>query len=262
MEGFPVGQHPLVIRLLKGVFNQRPPQPRYTHTWDVAKMLTYLKSLGSNESLSLKLLTQKLAMLLALVLGHRSSDLVRLSLSGHSYTPEGVVLPCNGLAKQSRPGNEKSLEPVVIAAFEDRLVCPVACLQEYQKSTAEFRKKETAMQLFLAMVPPHKPVSSSTIARWIKKSLEMAGLEPIFSAHSTRSAASTAAAMAGVSTQEIMNRAGWSNKDTFCKFYYRPRAEFDAAKKFGRAVLSYKHAKDMLMEPEPPEVQSVRASLS
>jgi len=50
-------------------------------------------------SLSLKLLTQKLVMLLALVLGHRFSDLVRLSLDGCTYTPEGVVLPCKGLAK-------------------------------------------------------------------------------------------------------------------------------------------------------------------
>ena len=29
----PVGQHPLVIRLLKGAFNLRPPKPRYSHTW-------------------------------------------------------------------------------------------------------------------------------------------------------------------------------------------------------------------------------------
>ena len=80
-------------------------------------MLLYLSNLGSNDSLSLKLLTQKLAILLALVLGHRYSDLVRLSLDGRTYTPEGVVLPCKGLAKQTRPGNEKSLQRVVISFF-------------------------------------------------------------------------------------------------------------------------------------------------
>ena len=93
----PVGQRPLVVRLLKGLFNQRPPKPRYSRTWNVTKMLTYLKSLGSNESLSLKLLTQRLAMLLALILRHRSSDLVRLSLGGHRYTPDsdpGDVVVC------------------------------------------------------------------------------------------------------------------------------------------------------------------------
>jgi len=94
-----VGQHSLVVRLLKGAYNQRPPQPKYCHTWDVSQMLLYLSNLGSNDSLSLKLLTQKLAMILALVLGHKFSDLVRLSLDGCTYTPEGVVLPCKGLAK-------------------------------------------------------------------------------------------------------------------------------------------------------------------
>ena len=90
--------------------------------------------------------------------------------------------------------------PVVIASFEEELLCPMACLRVYEKATAKFREDEAAMQLFLAVVPPHQPVSSSAIVQWIKKSLERAGLEPTFSPHSTRSAASTAAALSGLST--------------------------------------------------------------
>ena len=217
VEGFPVGQHPLVVKLLKGAYIQRPPKPRYSQTWDVTQMPAYLRSLGGNETLSLKLLTQKLAMLLALVLGHRSSDLVRLTLCGRSYIPEGVTLLCKGIVKQTRPGNEKSLQPVVIASFEEEPLCPVACLRVYEEATAKFKKDEAAMQLFLAVVPPHWPISSSTIARWVKNSLERAGLESTFSAHSTRSAVSTAAALSGLSTREIMDRAGWSSLDTFCR---------------------------------------------
>ena len=33
VDGFQIGQHPLVARLLKEVFNRRPPEPRYTETW-------------------------------------------------------------------------------------------------------------------------------------------------------------------------------------------------------------------------------------
>ena len=256
VEGFLVGQHPLVVRLLKGAYIQRPPKPKYSQTWDVTKMLTHLRSLGDNETLSLKLLTQKLAMLLALVLGHRSSDLVRLTLCGKAIPQRVSRYLAKGLAKQPRPGNEKALQPVVIASFEEELLCPVACLPVYEKATAKFREDEAAMQLFLAVVPPHWPVSSSTIGRWIKKSLERTGLEPTFSAHSTRSAASTAAALSGLSTQEVMDRTGWSSLDTFCKYYFRPQSEFCTAIRFGDAVLGYKHAQDMLIEPEPPEVQS------
>ena len=144
------------------------------------------------------------------MLAHRASDLVRLSLHGRAYTPEGVVLLCKGLAKQTKPGNEKSLQPVVIS---DKKLCPVACLQAYERATAAFRTNESAAQLFLALVPPHQPISS---ARCFKISLEKAGLDPEFTAHSTRSASSTTASMSGVSTQEIMNRAGWFNKGTLC----------------------------------------------
>ena len=34
IEGFAVGQHPLIIRLLKGVLNLRPATPRYQPSWD------------------------------------------------------------------------------------------------------------------------------------------------------------------------------------------------------------------------------------
>ena len=66
LNGLPVGQNLLVIQLLKGMFNNRPPKPRYSHTWEVSSVTTYLASLGSNRSLSLKQLSWKLAMLFSL----------------------------------------------------------------------------------------------------------------------------------------------------------------------------------------------------
>ena len=35
IDGHPVGQHPLVYKLLQGIFNKRAPMPRYQNTWDV-----------------------------------------------------------------------------------------------------------------------------------------------------------------------------------------------------------------------------------
>ena len=42
-----IGSHPLVSQLLKGMFNLRPPQPRYSHTWNVSHVLSYTKSIGA-----------------------------------------------------------------------------------------------------------------------------------------------------------------------------------------------------------------------
>ena len=239
IEGFPVGKHPLVCRLLKGVYNLPPPFPRYDCTWEVTKVTSLLQALGDNKQMTLKDLTQKLAMLLALVLAHRSSGLARLTLQGRKFTPEGVVLATKGVAKHTRPGREESLQPVTIPAFqEDKSLCPVECLKAYITATSQFRATEKSQQVFLSYQAPHKPVQSCTIARWIKQILKASGLNTeVFSAHSTRGAASTAAAMAGMSVQQIMARAGWSSMDTFCQHYYRPPAEATNAVNFGQAVL-------------------------
>ena len=74
--------------------------------WDVSVMLTFLRKWCINEELSLKRLTQKLIMILALVIGHWCSDLVRQALTGQCYTANGVLLSCVGLAIQAKPNNE------------------------------------------------------------------------------------------------------------------------------------------------------------
>ena len=66
---------------MKGAFNTRPPRPKYTETWDVDQVLQYLITLGSNVGLSLKNLTLKLAMLMALVIADRSHKLSSHELS-------------------------------------------------------------------------------------------------------------------------------------------------------------------------------------
>ena len=35
VDDMPVGQHSLVTSLMAGIFNSRPPQPRYIFVWDV-----------------------------------------------------------------------------------------------------------------------------------------------------------------------------------------------------------------------------------
>ena len=44
VDGYEVGQHPLVSRTIKGIFHERPLQPRYSETWSVATVTTYIES--------------------------------------------------------------------------------------------------------------------------------------------------------------------------------------------------------------------------
>ena len=222
VDGVEVGQHPLVSRVMKGAFNLRPPQPRYEATWDVTIVLHYIESLGSSNSLPLQRLW-KLAMLMALTRPSRSADLTRLDLR---YTPDGVVFQEAGLAKQSRQKNPRA-EFFFPAFSQNTALCPMATLRVYEQKTESFRslEDEGRTRLFLAVVRPHKPVSSSTLARWMKSMLEKAGIDTgIFKAHSVR----------GAAIADILKAADWSSKSVFTKFYYKPVRSGT----FGEAVLS------------------------
>ena len=76
-----MGQSPLVCSLLAGVFNKRPPQPRYTSIWDVDQVITFLKGLPAHKDLSDKEITLKLTVLLALTAASRCSEIKYLKLS-------------------------------------------------------------------------------------------------------------------------------------------------------------------------------------
>ena len=80
IETVPVGQHPRVSSLMTGIFNQRPPQPRYSFVWDVEQVFSYLHNLPDHEQLSDRLLTLKLTMLLALASACRCSEIQNLDI--------------------------------------------------------------------------------------------------------------------------------------------------------------------------------------
>ena len=102
VDDMDVGKHPLVARVLKGAFHARPPLPRYTTTWNVQVVLDCISKWGDTHSLSLKLLTYKLVMLMALVRPSRSADIASLTISKCQFKPEGVSFLPSDLAKQSR----------------------------------------------------------------------------------------------------------------------------------------------------------------
>ena len=183
-----VGEHPMICQLLKGIFNSRPPQPRYSFTWDVSVVVGHIKSLCANSALSLKVLSQKLAMLLALTSAERSSELAAHDLRFRRVCPEGVVfnLPC--LTKSIRSG--KNLKQSFHTSFpEDKNLCVVECLREYEARTKDMRTVIAGQEnkLFLSIVQPHKPVSSGTVTRWVRGLLQAGGIDTSqFKPHSVR----------------------------------------------------------------------------
>ena len=52
VDGHPVGQHPEIVLIMRGIFNRKPPSAKYNSAWDVDVVLYYLRS-QENTSLSL-----------------------------------------------------------------------------------------------------------------------------------------------------------------------------------------------------------------
>ena len=124
-------------RALKGAFNERPPQPKYTFFWDVDQVISFLSKLGSNEVMSLQQITLKLVMLMALTTPSRSADLSQLDIKHRSYSPEGVLFQPVHLSKQSR--QNKLLADFFFPAFRtDKNLCMVSALRIYEDRTLSF----------------------------------------------------------------------------------------------------------------------------
>ena len=67
---------------------------------------------------------------------------------------------------------------------------------------------------------PHKRVTQKTISRWFKTSLKLASIDTdVFKGHSIRSAASNAAKTQGAQMTDTLSIAGWSNEETFARYY-------------------------------------------
>ena len=194
IDGYPVGQHPYIINLMKGILNNRPPKPRYSYTWDVRAVTGYIKQMGDNSALKLKQLSLKLALLFAITCPKRVSSLANLDLNHHRFSPEGLTFTLF-TTKTTRPDETVTAFYTVFPG--DKRLCPVACFKEYISVTAKFRNstKDQFNRLFLSFIKPHKPVTSSTLACWIRSLLGDSGIDTeIFKAHSVRGAATSAAA--------------------------------------------------------------------
>ena len=152
---------------MKGIFHLRLRQPRYTKTWDVSKVLSYLKSIGPNDSLMLKQLTLKTAVLLTTLGGRRIHTLHMLRVIHMEQSLDKVIFHIIGLKKCSKPTRPNQL--IVYRAYvEDELLCPVKCIYAYLAQRSKIITQNFT-EFFITFGKPHHPASKDTLARWVKE---------------------------------------------------------------------------------------------
>ena len=230
INNVPVGQIPIICRFMKGVFNERPALPKYDVTWDVNIVLHYLKSLSPVNTIPMKLLSHKLAMLLILLSGQRGQTVHLLDVRNMTLSQGYAKFTIGDKIKTTRPGRHVA-ELAFRAYAPDRRLCVHTALTAYLARTLDVRGKET--KLFLTLKSPHKGISRDTLRRWLRDALCNAGIDlTIFSPHSTRSASTSAAAKNKIPLLTLIRAAGWHTETTFSKYYNKPVSSF-----FGDHVL-------------------------
>ncbi|KAK3108935.1 hypothetical protein FSP39_019143 [Pinctada imbricata] len=204
---------------MTGIFNSRPPIPRYTETWDVDQVLKYILTLPENKDLSLKQLTHKVTMLMALTSACRSSEICKLDMNYMNVERDEVTFTLTELSK-TRKASDKPLE-MKFPKHEVGKLDVMACIIAYMDKTNNVREQES--KFLSSFVKPHKAVKPCTILGWIKNLLTDAGVNTsVFKPHSTRGACTSKENKLGLSVQQIMQKANWKSVSTFQKFYNKP----------------------------------------
>jgi integrase len=223
-----LSRHVLVRRFLKGAFNKRPALSKCTETWDPEIVLAHFENGEKADVMSLKDLTLKLTMLLALLSAQRVQTLVSLDINNMTSCDERVIFRIQKLMKQSRPNFHLNYIELLPYPRSERL-CVVTLLKEYLKRTESLRHDS---QLLVSFTQPHNAVGASTVSRWLKIQLASAGILN-FTGHSTRAASTSKAFKNKIPIDSILTAAGWSGSSTFAKFYNKPIK----SKNFGEALL-------------------------
>ncbi len=217
----PFGQHPLVKRFMKGIFELRPTFPRYEWIWDVNIVFDYLRKQPAIQELTLKVLTLHLTFLLLLLSGKRVQTIHLLDLDTMTLSDTKCVFVIREKVKQTRVGYH--INPITFEAYPpEPALCVISHLCEYINRTKTLRKPD-CKQLLISFVKPYKAVSRETVSRWCKTVLNLAGINTkLFGTHSTRAASTSCAARKVGDITQILESVGWSNATTFQTFYNKP----------------------------------------
>lgn len=170
----------LTRSMMRGMFNLRPPKARYTAVWDVNQVLVFLSAMIATQPMDISCKTATLLMLLS---GNRVNMLSNMKWTNMYVTESEVTFTVDSVLKHNRSTSEL---PMVFRAYtHEPTLCPVTTVGKY----LDFRRdKSGEPELFITTRPTkgaYKAATSDTIARWIKKTMGLAGIDTgKFTAHS------------------------------------------------------------------------------
>ena len=204
IDGKRLGENEDVHQFMVGKARLMPRQPKYVQIWDPQIVFDFLLKWSPAKFLSLIQLAMKTATMILLVSGQRPQILKFLSIENMQKKKSQInfVIPQN--LKHSRK-NTPATQIKLLAYPGDKRICVVNYVNAYLARTEKIRKSQS---LFITSTPPYEQATLSTMARWVKTVLKLAGIDTtIFAPGSTRAASANAAHQAGVPLNTIMEKS-------------------------------------------------------
>ena len=82
----------------------------------------------------------------------------------------------------------------------------MTCIDDYKERTKVSRTQNETNIFFLSLKKTHKPVSKSTLTKWIIKTLNLSGIDVSkFKAHSVRSPSSSKVTSLGLQIKDVLS---------------------------------------------------------
>ena len=143
------GKHPIIARMLKGIFRNRPALPRYMVTYDPDLVLNFLKFLPSWNNVTLKWLTLKTVTILSLLSGHRCQSINSLTLAHMDININKVIFYIPKVIKNTTRSFHP--QPVELKAYnKDESFCPVSTVVEYIEVQKKLENPKTLLSVTIS----------------------------------------------------------------------------------------------------------------
>jgi hypothetical protein len=138
---------------------------------------------------------------LALLTAQRCQTLSSLDLDFMQEIDNEIIFTIREKLKTTKAG--KHLPHIKFLSYpEDIHLCPVAHIKFYIGKTKPMRSHS---KLLLSYVKPFKPLTNSTIGRWVKSFLRDSGMDiKKFSAQSSRTASSSYGFLSGLPLNDVL----------------------------------------------------------
>ena len=242
VSGYRLSSNPMVALVKRSIRSQRLPRAAYEDTWDVSLMFRYLHSLGPTAKLSRTCLLKKWVCLLKLDFLARSSDLARVFLSNLRMERHRLYVRIFK-PKEWRAGNKFAAGSYSKWLWadsypQDSRVCVVATAREVVK---RFSKTKVALDLNIEgrqqhgvctsviQRPENHPfkgcyysLSADRISAIFLEAMTLAGVPAAYKAHSSRSAAISAASVCGFTDSWILKKARLASQSVLDTYYRKP----------------------------------------